>query len=116
MPIAQIILWICIAAFSIPALIFGIKKMILQKEMIVKFNQWGYNKYFMWLIGFVEVIAAIGVLFHSSRNWSLFIYSILLVGAMYTHLKAKDRKKNVMAPIFVFVLETVIFLLNIYIL
>jgi putative oxidoreductase len=116
MIIAQIILWICIAAFSIPALIFGIKKIILQKGMILKFEHWGYNKYFMWLIGFVEVIAAIGILFHSTRNWSLYMYSILLVGAVYTHLKAKDSNKDVMAPLFVFLLAAVIFSLSNYLL
>jgi putative oxidoreductase len=112
MTITQIILWVCIAAFTVPALIFGIKKMILQEGMIVKFNNWGYNKYFMWLIGLIEVSAAIGILFSTTRNWCLYIYCVLLVGAVYTHLKAKDSKKDVMAPIFVFLLSTVIFLLN----
>jgi putative oxidoreductase len=114
MSIVQIILWVCIEAFSIPAFIFGFKKMILQNEMIVKFEAWGYHKYFMWLIGFVEVGAAIGVLFNVTRNWSLYIYTILLFGAVYTHLKAKDSNKDKMAPIFVFLLSTTIFLLNNY--
>jgi hypothetical protein len=116
MTITQIILWVCIAAFTIPALIFGIKKIILQKEMIVKFNNWGYNKYFMWFIGIIEVSAAIGILFSATRNWSLYIYSVLLVAAVYTHIKARDSKKDVLAPIFVFLLSTVIFFLNMYIL
>jgi hypothetical protein len=112
MTIQFIFLWVCLLAFSIPAFVFGIKKLILQKAMIAKFAAWGYSKTFMFLIGLVEVLAAIGVLFSTTRNWSLYVYCVLLVGAVYTHIKAKDAKKDILAPVFVFVLSATIFILN----
>ena len=114
MNIAQIILWICFAAFSIPSFIFGFRKIILQKEMIIKFHNWGYHTYFMWLIGLIEMVISIAVLFTTTRNGSLYIYFILLIGALYTHIKAKDSKKDTMAPIFVFLLSTIIFIFSNY--
>ena len=115
MEIKTIILWLIIVAYVVPGFIFGYQKLIGQKQKIEQFIRFGYPLWCMRLLGLTEILTCILMLFNSTRIWGIFIFSIILMGAVYTHLKVKDPKKEVMTPVFVGLHLFVILLFTIWI-
>lgn len=114
MVVKTIILWVLLVSFIIPSLIFGYQKLIGEKEKIELFNRFGYPLWFMRLLGLAEIIASILMLFNPTRLTGIVIFPFILAGAIYTHLKFKDPKKEVMAPVFVGLHLLVIFLFTLW--
>ena len=112
MDIKTILLWVCIIVFALPALFFGFQKVKQNPELLTNFTRWGYPKLFMILLGATEIVTAIGLFFSPTRLSAIYVYGIILVGAIFTHLKAKDKIKDVIAPVFVSVLLAVIYFLQ----
>ena len=110
MEIKTIIFWVLLIAFIIPGFIFGSKKLFAHKQSIGHFNRWGYPLWFMHLLGLVEIIACCLMLFNQTRIYGITVFPVILAGAVYTHVKHKDSKKQIMAPVFVGLLLLVIFL------
>jgi putative oxidoreductase len=108
-----IFLWICTALFVFPSLFFGFQKVKQNPEIAQNFTRWGYSKLFMIALGVVEIATALALLFPTTRLYAIYVYAIILVGAIFTHLKAQDKMKEVMAPVFVSVLLIVIYFLQI---
>ncbi|HXU26610.1 MAG TPA: DoxX family protein [Bacteroidia bacterium] len=99
--IISIIFWLLIAAFIIPGYIHGFQKIFSQKEKVEAFTKWGFSLTFMRFLGWVEVVGSSLLLFPQTRLFSIPIYAIVLGGAVYTHLKNNDTKKNTLVPVFV---------------
>ncbi|HKC67892.1 MAG TPA: DoxX family protein [Bacteroidia bacterium] len=99
--IITIIFWVLIAAFVIPNYIQGFQKIISQKEKVEAFTKWGFSLSFMKFLGWVEIVGSTLLLFPQTRLIAIIIYAVLLSGAVYTHLKNNDAKKEVMTPIIV---------------
>lgn len=99
--IITIIFWILIAAFIVPGYIHGFQKIFAQKEKTEAFTKWGFSLTFMKFLGWVEVIGSSLLLFSQTRLLSIPVYAVVLSGAVYTHVKNNDNKKNTMVPIFV---------------
>jgi uncharacterized membrane protein YphA (DoxX/SURF4 family) len=112
MNLTTVLFWICVVAMAGPAVFFGYQKMIQNTEKTTDFARWGYPKWFMVALGMVEILAGIGFLFPATRPYCIATYAIILVGAVATHLKAKDPMKDVMKPIFVGVLLLAIYFLQ----
>ena len=112
MDIKSISLWVCILIFVLPSLFFGFQKVIQNKEISDNFKRWGYPKIFMILLGSIEIATAIGLFFTQTRQICIYIYGLILLGAIFTHLKAKETKELI-APICVLGLLIAIHFLNI---
>lgn len=115
MEIKIIILWVLILAYVVPGFIFGFQKLIGQKQKIEQFLRFGYPLWLMRLLGLAEISAYILMIFNPTRLLGIFIFPIILAGAVYTHLNVKDPKKEVMTPVFVGLHLLVIFLLTVLI-
>lgn len=115
MEIKIIILWVLLVTYIVPGLIFGYQKLIGQKQKLEQFRRFGYPVWFMRLLGLAEISACIMMLFNSTRLWGIFIFPLILAGAVSTHLKANDPKNEVMTPIFVALHLTLIFFVTIWI-
>jgi putative oxidoreductase len=109
MEIKTIIFWVLIAAYIIPGVIFGFKKLGGHPDSEAYFERWGYPLWFMHVLGFTEVACSILIVFSATRIYAIGIFATLVVGAFYTHVKHKDSKKDVMKPVFVGMLLAVIF-------
>lgn len=101
MEFKTIIFWLLLTAFIIPNLIFGYQKLVGQKQKTEQFNRFGYPLWFMRILGLAELLVCLSLLFSQTRNWGIIVFSIILAGAVYTHLKQKDTLKDVMVPVFV---------------
>ena len=93
MDIKTISLWVCIIIVVLSSIFFGIQKIRESEVMWTNFSRWGYSKLFMKVLGVVEIATAIGLLFQQTRMCSIYVYGIIVVGAIGTHLKAKDKKQ-----------------------
>ena len=111
MEIKTIIFWLLLIAFVMPTYYFGYTKLIGQKEKTDSFTRWGYSIAFMRLLGLIEIVAATFLFFSTTRYPGMIIIGIILIGAVYTHLK-KDVAKEALAPVFVGLHLLVIFVLS----
>ncbi|SHM96849.1 DoxX family protein [Mucilaginibacter sp. OK098] len=115
MEIKTIIFWVLIIAYAIPGFIFGFKKLSGQKVSIEHFKRWGYPLWFMHFLGFIEIACGLLLLFNATRMYGIVIYAILIIGAIYTHLKNNDPRKYVMTPVYVGLHLLAIFLFTFWI-
>ncbi len=71
---------------------------------------WGYPAWLATVIGGVELLGAIGLLVPKATRWAVYGLSLVMLGAIYTHVAAGEGMQ-VMRPIaFVAVLWTALFL------
>jgi len=114
MVVKTIILWVLLASFIIPSLIFGYQKLVGEKQKIELFKRFGYPLWCMRLLGLIEIIACIMMLFNPTRLVGIVMFPVILAGAIYTHLKFNDPKKEVMTPVFVGLHLLAIFLFTLW--
>ncbi|MDO3645168.1 DoxX family protein [Mucilaginibacter sp. L3T2-6] len=113
MEIKTIILWVLIIAYIIPGFLFGFKKLSGNAEATGHFKRWGYPLWTMHLLGFIEIACGVLLLFAQTRMYGIIAYAIILAGALYTHIKARDPKNIRMKPVFVGMILLGIFLFTI---
>ncbi len=80
----NILQWLFILILTFQFLLLGYSKLL--GEMSSFFIDNGYSLDFMYIVGFLEILASIGLFFRPYRNVSSFIVMIIMVGAFYTHL------------------------------
>jgi putative oxidoreductase len=103
-----ILFWLLLIAMAAPSLYFGYTKLVTQKDKVDLFNRLGYPIWFMKVVGLGEVIGAITLLLEQTRIAGIVFIGIILLGAIFSHIRAKDPSKEVMTPVFVFVHLTII--------
>jgi putative oxidoreductase len=114
--IKTIVFWVLLLAFVLPTYYFGYTKLVGQKDKTENFVRWGYSVGFMKLLGLAEIVAGTCLLFSQTRYIGMAIIAIVLIGAVFTHIKNKDEKKEVMTPVFVGVHLLVLFVLSCWLL
>ena len=105
--------WALTAGFLSITYVHGFQKIIATKQKVEMFNKLGYSIPAMRFIGIVEVVGASFILFPQTRLFVLPIYTILLCGAVYTHL-TKDDKKEAIGPVIAGTWLAVILVINIW--
>jgi uncharacterized membrane protein YphA (DoxX/SURF4 family) len=108
MEIKIILFWLLLLTMAAPSLIFGIAKIISKKDKIELFQRLGYPMWFMKLVGLGEVATAIGLLFEPTRTIAILLSAIILIGAVLSHVRAREPKEAV-APAFVLAHLAIIF-------
>jgi putative oxidoreductase len=111
MEIKTIVFWVLLLAFVLPTYYFGYTKLVAKKDKVESFVRWGYSILFMKLLGLVEIIAGTLLFFPATRYIGMAVIAVILVGAVFTHLKDKEQRKEVMAPVFVGIHLLIIFVL-----
>lgn len=101
MEIKVIVFWVLLIAMAGPFFFFGFAKVVSKPDKVELFNRLGYPIWFMKLIGFGELAAAVCLLFPPTQPFSIGLSAIILVGAIGSHIRAKEPKEA-MAPTFVF--------------
>jgi putative oxidoreductase len=112
--IITIVFWSLTAGFLIITYLHGFQKIFAQKQKVEMFTKLGYSIPAMRFIGIVEVVGASFILFPQTRLLVLPIYTVLLSGAVYTHLKSKDDKKEAIGPVIAGAWLAVILVINIW--
>lgn len=112
MDFKTIALWVFIVILIIPAFLHGYQKFVVNQEKKEMFDRFGYSITFMRLIGIAEIIIGIGILFETTRLWAMASYTIIILGAIYTHFRVKDPAKEKFPPFFVLTIIIVIYFLS----
>lgn len=55
-------------------------------NIVAKFKDWGYSSNFVLIIGILEIIGGIMVLIPRVAFYGALLLSVIMVGAIYTHL------------------------------
>ncbi|WP_337042980.1 DoxX family protein [Emticicia sp. 17c] len=95
MELLTTLLWVLVALFVGPTFYYGYVKLIAEPAKIRKFAAWGYPIKIMQVIGVVEIIAAVSILFPEIRFFGIAIWSIILVGAIFTNVLHRESRKEV---------------------
>ncbi|MFM7853083.1 MAG: DoxX family protein [Flammeovirgaceae bacterium] len=114
MEIKTIIYWVLVAAMALPSFYFGFAKVRNQPDKVTLFRRLGYSTFFMKWVGACEMVSAVALFFDFTRMFAIAVSAIILLGAIFSHLRAKDTAKEVMAPVIVFFHLTAIFILSIF--
>jgi hypothetical protein len=64
----------------------GFFKLSGAQMMVDNFIRWGYPIWFMYTVAVLEVLGVIGLYVRQARTWALIGLSVLMVGAIGTHL------------------------------
>ncbi len=95
--VQKIALWIVTIVLAVAFLLFGTLKLIGAEPLAGEFTKWGYPVWFRLLIGVAEVGGAVLLLLPRTVALSAAGLGVLMVGAVFTHLKAGEGPQAVPA-------------------
>lgn len=108
---AVVIYWILVIVFCVSSLFFGFLKVKGELKTKDNFVRWGYPFWFMKLVGFAEMLAALGLLFAETRLAAIIVFAVVMTGAVCTNLFHKEKAKDTLVAVFVFIHLVAIYLL-----
>ena len=114
MEIKLIIFWVLLIAIAAPSFFFGFTKVISKQDKVELFNRLGYPLWFMKWVGFGEMATAIGLLLNPTRFIAIGLSAIILIGAIFSHGRAKEQKEA-SPPAIVFLHLSVIYIFTFFI-
>lgn len=82
--------WVVAIMLAGAFLLTGGMKLIGSPDMIESFRQWGYDPWFMYAVGTLEVASAIAALLPPVAFFGALGIITLMIGALYTHLVAGE--------------------------
>lgn len=82
--------WVVAIMLAGAFLLTGGMKLIGSPEMLAMFHRWGYDAWFMYAIGTVEVLAAIALLLPPLAFFAAIAIIAEMVGAFFTHIGAGE--------------------------
>lgn len=60
--------------------------------MIANFERWGYPAWSMYLVGLVEVLGAVLLVFARTRFYGALVIAVAMAGAVLTHWQAHEME------------------------
>ncbi|RFS15422.1 DoxX family protein [Emticicia sp. C21] len=114
MELLTTLLWILVALFVGPTLYFGYAKMMAEPAKIRKFATWGYSMKIMQVIGVIEIIGAVSILFPELRLFGIAIWAIILSGGVFTNLIHREPKKELFTQLTVLAHLMLILAINVW--
>lgn len=95
-------------------LLFGFMKLSGNPTQVQAFNEiFGYGTGFMYVVGSIEVISAVGLILGFWRNKLVIISSgvlcVVMAGAVFTHLKAGQGFGVASMPLILLLLSMIVF-------
>jgi len=113
MEIKLIIFWVLLIAMVAPSFFFGFTKVISRQDKVELFNRLGYPLWFMKLVGISEIVTSIGLLLEPTRFIAISLSAIILIGAIFSHVRAKEPKEAI-PPAIVFLHLTAIYIFTFF--
>lgn len=83
-------LWVATGLVTFVFLTASIPKLLLAKVWLFRFIVWGYPKWFLIVVGLLELAGATAILFRRTAFWGATLLSAVMVGAFFTHFKSRD--------------------------
>lgn len=114
MELLTTLLWILVALFVGPTFYYGYVKIIAEPAKIRKFAAWGYPIKMMQIIGAVEIIGAVSILFPELRMFGIAIWAVISISAAFKNVIHDEPKKEVLSVLTVLLHLMLIFALNMW--
>jgi len=92
--------------------IAGIAKLFRAKPLHDQFIEFGLDKHFILFVGALEIFGAIGLQVSTIDLWVGLGLSVLMIGAIYQHIKVRHRLDKSAPAIILLILLTVYMLLS----
>ncbi len=108
--IAAIARWTVSILLAAAFLLAGAPKILGIPAWIERFAHWGYPKWFLLLIGGLEVLGAVLLLVPRTMAYAATVLGIVMLGAGYTHLANGEGLAVLRPMIFLALLEAVVWL------
>ena len=89
----SIVIRVLTALLAILFLIFGVSKLMGLEMMVNNFIRWGYPSWFLYVVGGLEVLGAIGLMLPQFRRYAAMGLIALMLGAIFTHIKAGEMSQ-----------------------
>jgi len=83
-----IIGWVLAVLIGGMFLVAGAGKLMTSDSAM--FANWGYSMWFMKLIGVLEVLGGIGLLVPKTTRLAVYGLTLIMLGAIYTHINAGE--------------------------
>jgi putative oxidoreductase len=99
----SITVWIISVLLAAVYLLVGGMKLAGSQTVIDEFVRYGYAGWFMYVVGAMEVTGAILLLIPRSALYGAIVLSVVMIGAMYTHLTHQEAL-NALGPLVLFAL------------
>ena len=106
--------WILVALFVGPTFYYGYVKMIAEPAKIRKFAAWGYPIKIMQVLGVVEIIGAVSILFPELRLFGIAIWALILIVAVFNNMIHREPRKELFTALTVLAHLMLILVLNIW--
>ena len=81
-------LYIMCALLAIPLGFSGIQKLGGMQSWIDQFRAFGYPIWFMYVIGVLQVLSAVGLWLPTTRKWAVLVILIIMLGAGLSNVRA----------------------------
>ena len=91
-------------------IIMGVPKIMSDERAVEQFSNYEYPLWFMSLIGVLEVLGGLGLLIPKGRKYANFALIALMIGALFTHIKADESSMVGLPLICIFMLGLVLWL------
>jgi uncharacterized membrane protein YphA (DoxX/SURF4 family) len=103
--IRTVISWVLASLLALGYLAAAIGK--LTGAATQRFAHWGYPAWFATLIGVFELAGAIGLLIPKTTRYAVLGLTVIMCGAIYTHLASHEGLQVLRPVIFLVILWTV---------
>ena len=103
--------WILRILLSIGFLLASLGKLTSNISVLDMFENWGYPDWFHLFIGAIELIMAILILIPKTLKFAILGITIILIGAIITHL-VNDPILEIIRPIIFFILLSGVYYIN----
>ena len=91
-----IAMWALAGLLALAFLAVGSFKLMGDQMHVDNFERWGYPIWFMYVVGVVEVLGALSLLYPRTAAWGALLLTGNMTGATITHLLASEWA---MAPV-----------------
>jgi len=108
--VRNIFAWLLSIIVSLAFLAAGIPKLLGRPAWIRLFSNWGYPKWFLLVIGALEVLGAILLFIPRFTAYAVAILTVVMLGAAYTHVANGEGLAIIRPLIFLFLLAIVTWL------
>jgi len=95
---------------SIVFALAGIVKVFRAKPMVDQFKEFGLPTFAVQIVGTLEVAGAVGLLMPSFKVYAAIGLFILMIGAVFNHIKVKHPIKTIL-PAFVLGLASIVLII-----
>ncbi len=106
----NIVTWSLTILFALWIFVAGLSHVVPSYEQIDNFRKWDLSRSFMVFIGICEMLGAIALFFPKLRSFAVLGLTVILVGAIATHITSEELVKTPSPTIALLMLLSVFFL------